>query len=172
MKKEDGLQAAEAVVGAGKEGSEGEAPAAPKPPAKKRRKRERAEGSAERSSPPARRRKRKPSGSADAAEGLAPRSKVRKAAAKDGGVQTASAASREPKGTHPDRLCGWVDLALPPSSSLLSLLQDMEVSTEEEKDPGDVKDGSLLKAKRKHKKKHKERHRMGEEVIPLRVLSK
>lgn len=35
-----------------------------------------------------------------------------------------------------------------------------------------MKDGSLLKAKRKHKKKHKERHKMGEEVIPLRVLSK
>ncbi|XP_059026652.1 la-related protein 7 isoform X2 [Mustela lutreola] len=50
--------------------------------------------------------------------------------------------------------------------------KDLEVSTEEEKDTGDVKDGSLLKAKRKHKKKHKERHKMGEEVIPLRVLSK
>ncbi|ELV13714.1 Alpha-protein kinase 1 [Tupaia chinensis] len=50
-------------------------------------------------------------------------------------------------------------------------LQDVEVSTEEEKDPGDTKEGSLLKTKRKHKKKHKERHRMGEEVIPLRVLS-
>ena len=47
-----------------------------------------------------------------------------------------------------------------------------EVSTVEEKDTGDIKDGSLLKAKRKHKKKHKERHKMGEEVIPLRVLSK
>jgi La-related protein 7 len=35
-----------------------------------------------------------------------------------------------------------------------------------------MKEGSLLKAKRKHKKKHKERHKMGEEVIPLRVLSK
>ncbi|MGH0150934.1 UNVERIFIED_CONTAM: hypothetical protein FKN15_060730 [Acipenser sinensis] len=34
------------------------------------------------------------------------------------------------------------------------------------------KDESLLKAKRKRKKKHKERHKMGEEVIPLRVLSK
>nr|KAF6480577.1 La ribonucleoprotein 7, transcriptional regulator [Molossus molossus] len=49
---------------------------------------------------------------------------------------------------------------------------DLEVSTEEEKETGDTKDGSLLKAKRKHKKKHKERHKMGEEVIPLRVLSK
>ncbi|XP_006897281.1 PREDICTED: la-related protein 7-like [Elephantulus edwardii] len=50
-------------------------------------------------------------------------------------------------------------------------IKDLEVSTEEEKVTGD-KDGSLLKAKRKHKKKHKERHKMGEEVIPLRVLSK
>lgn len=45
-------------------------------------------------------------------------------------------------------------------------------STEEEKDTGDIKGDSLLKVKRKHKKKHKERHKMGEEVIPLRVLSK
>ncbi|KAM5255849.1 la-related protein 7 [Ctenodactylus gundi] len=50
--------------------------------------------------------------------------------------------------------------------------RDLEFSTEEEKDTGDIKDGSLLKTKRKHKKKHKERHKMGEEVIPLRVLSK
>uniref|UniRef100_A0A8D2E461 La-related protein 7 n=1 Tax=Sciurus vulgaris TaxID=55149 RepID=A0A8D2E461_SCIVU len=50
--------------------------------------------------------------------------------------------------------------------------RDLEFSTEEEKDGGDIKDGSLLKTKRKHKKKHKERHKMGEEVIPLRVLSK
>ncbi|XP_058909252.1 ferroptosis suppressor protein 1 isoform X7 [Kogia breviceps] len=47
---------------------------------------------------------------------------------------------------------------------------ELEVSTEEENDTGDIKDGSLLKAKRKHKKKHKERHKMGEEVIPLVVL--
>ncbi|NWI37554.1 LARP7 protein, partial [Picathartes gymnocephalus] len=44
-----------------------------------------------------------------------------------------------------------------------------EVSAEEDKDK---KDTSLSKSKRKHKKKHKERHKMGEEVIPLRVLSK
>ncbi|NXU34811.1 LARP7 protein, partial [Drymodes brunneopygia] len=44
-----------------------------------------------------------------------------------------------------------------------------EVSGEEDKDK---KDTSLSKSKRKHKKKHKERHKMGEEVIPLRVLSK
>uniref|UniRef100_G1KKF4 La-related protein 7 n=3 Tax=Anolis carolinensis TaxID=28377 RepID=G1KKF4_ANOCA len=47
-----------------------------------------------------------------------------------------------------------------------------EISTEEERDGGDKKDTSLSKSKRKHKKKHKERHKMGEEVIPLRVLSK
>ncbi|XP_030636468.1 la-related protein 7 [Chanos chanos] len=34
------------------------------------------------------------------------------------------------------------------------------------------KEDSLLKAKRKRKKKHKERLKIGEEVIPLRVLSK
>uniref|UniRef100_A0A8C8R5M4 La-related protein 7 n=1 Tax=Pelusios castaneus TaxID=367368 RepID=A0A8C8R5M4_9SAUR len=46
-----------------------------------------------------------------------------------------------------------------------------DLTTEKEKD-GDKKDTSLSKTKRKHKKKHKERHKMGEEVIPLRVLSK
>ncbi|KFQ30919.1 La-related protein 7, partial [Merops nubicus] len=44
-----------------------------------------------------------------------------------------------------------------------------DVSVEDDKDK---KDTSLSKSKRKHKKKHKERHKMGEEVIPLRVLSK
>ncbi|NXX79578.1 LARP7 protein, partial [Urocolius indicus] len=43
-----------------------------------------------------------------------------------------------------------------------------DISAEDDKD----KDTSLSKSKRKHKKKHKERHKMGEEVIPLRVLSK
>ncbi|KGL83721.1 La-related protein 7, partial [Tinamus guttatus] len=57
-----------------------------------------------------------------------------------------------------------------------------EETTEAQKDPSendketdketDKKDTSLSKSKRKHKKKHKERHKMGEEVIPLRVLSK
>nr|XP_056711293.1 la-related protein 7 [Euleptes europaea] len=47
-----------------------------------------------------------------------------------------------------------------------------ELSTEEERESGSKKDTSLSKSKRKHKKKHKERHKMGEEVIPLRVLSK
>lgn len=44
-----------------------------------------------------------------------------------------------------------------------------DISAEEDKDK---KDTSLSKSKRKHKKKHKERHKMGEEVIPLRVLAK
>ncbi|XP_069487084.1 la-related protein 7 isoform X2 [Ambystoma mexicanum] len=47
-----------------------------------------------------------------------------------------------------------------------------EVSTEEEKDGGEKKDVTMSKVKRKRKKKHKERHKMGEEVIPLRVLPK
>ncbi|XP_036089284.1 la-related protein 7 isoform X1 [Rousettus aegyptiacus] len=96
------------------------------------------------SSPSIRRGKRKRSRSGEA-EVLAPRSKVKRKAQSEG-LKKSSEVSREDK--------------------------DLELSTEEEKDTGDVKDGSLLKAKRKHKKKHKERHRMGEEVIPLRVLSK
>uniref|UniRef100_A0A7M4ED40 La-related protein 7 n=1 Tax=Crocodylus porosus TaxID=8502 RepID=A0A7M4ED40_CROPO len=52
------------------------------------------------------------------------------------------------------------------------LQKDSNVSAEEEKDVADKKDTSLSKSKRKHKKKRKERHKMGEEVIPLRVLSK
>ncbi|XP_074131264.1 la-related protein 7 isoform X1 [Sminthopsis crassicaudata] len=59
-----------------------------------------------------------------------------------------------------------------PKAEIPKDCKDVEVSTEEEKDVGDMKDSSLLKSKRKHKKKHKERHKMGEEVIPLRVLSK
>lgn len=49
-----------------------------------------------------------------------------------------------------------------------------ESAAESEKQEGveDKKDDSLLKAKRKRKKKHKERLKIGEEVIPLRVLSK
>lgn len=34
------------------------------------------------------------------------------------------------------------------------------------------RDDSTVKAKRKRKKKHKEKLKIGEEVIPLRVLSK
>ncbi|KAM5192696.1 la-related protein 7 isoform 2-T2 [Mantella aurantiaca] len=58
------------------------------------------------------------------------------------------------------------------SKSSRDLLDCKEVSTEEEKDINDQKDTSAVKVKRKRKKKHKERHRVGEEVIPLRVLSK
>ncbi|XP_037686418.1 la-related protein 7 isoform X2 [Choloepus didactylus] len=88
--------------------------------------------------------KRKRSGSEDA-ECLAPRSKVKKIAQKENIKKEASEVKEN---------------------------KDLEFSTEEEKETGDIKDGSLLKSKRKHKKKHKERHKMGEEVIPLRVLSK
>lgn len=88
--------------------------------------------------------KRKRSNSEDTE--INPRSKVKKTAPKDDIKKETSEISKENK--------------------------DLEVSTEEEKDTGDIKDGSLLKTKRKHKKKHKERHKMGEEVIPLRVLSK
>ncbi|KAG9480234.1 hypothetical protein GDO78_011973 [Eleutherodactylus coqui] len=52
------------------------------------------------------------------------------------------------------------------------LAECREISTEEEKDTSDKKDTSSSKVKRKRKKKHRERHRVGEEVIPLRVLSK
>ncbi|KFO80064.1 La-related protein 7, partial [Cuculus canorus] len=50
-----------------------------------------------------------------------------------------------------------------------ALKDSNDVSVEDDKEK---KDTSLSKSKRKHKKKHKERHKMGEEVIPLRVLSK
>ncbi|XP_036407210.1 la-related protein 7 isoform X1 [Megalops cyprinoides] len=43
---------------------------------------------------------------------------------------------------------------------------------EEKEEEDEKKDDSLLKAKRKRKKKHKERLKIGEEVVPLRVLSK
>ncbi|KAM9328975.1 la-related protein 7 [Gastrophryne carolinensis] len=58
------------------------------------------------------------------------------------------------------------------SKSSRDLEDCKEVSTEEERDASDKKDSSAVKVKRKRKKKHKERHRVGEEVIPLRVLSK
>ncbi|XP_077134988.1 la-related protein 7 [Ranitomeya variabilis] len=62
-----------------------------------------------------------------------------------------------------------------PSKSKLpspELTECREISTEEEKDISDKKETSACKVKRKRKKKHRERHRVGEEVIPLRVLSK
>ncbi|NXY81326.1 LARP7 protein, partial [Alcedo cyanopectus] len=50
--------------------------------------------------------------------------------------------------------------------------KDVDVNEVSAGDDQDKKDTSISKSKRKHKKKHKERHKMGEEVIPLRVLSK
>ncbi|KAJ8385259.1 hypothetical protein AAFF_G00191360 [Aldrovandia affinis] len=50
--------------------------------------------------------------------------------------------------------------------------KEKEKEEEEEEEEDGKKDDSLLKAKRKRKKKHKERLKIGEEVIPLRVLSK
>lgn len=153
-KKEDSSQAKEARVDTGKESSAAEAkePRAPSDgsdgegaePQKPPSKKKKKRARAEAAGvPPVRAEKRKRSSSEDAGC-PAPKSKVRKTAQKAG--LKASQAAREHK--------------------------EVEVSTEEEKEAGDMKDGSLLKAKRKHKKKHKERHKMGEEVIPLRVLSK
>nr|XP_044999171.1 la-related protein 7 isoform X2 [Jaculus jaculus] len=156
MKKEDNVQTKElnmdtSNVSASKvkrlrtasEGSETETPEPQRQPAKKK-KRERAEPSS--SIPEGRAGKRKRSSSGDA-DCLPARPKAKKKDHREGNEEAASEVSKESR--------------------------DLEFcSTEEEKDAGDLKDGSLLKAKRKHKKKHKERHKMGEEVIPLRVLSK
>ncbi|XP_043828988.1 la-related protein 7 [Dromiciops gliroides] len=129
------------------EGSEAGSSDIQRPPCKKeKKKKERSEvlGLPEES----RGGKRKRNSSEDA-DTLIPSSKVKKSSVKE-----ESAKDEHPKAEMP-KDC-----------------KDLEVSTEEEKDAGDMKDGSLLKSKRKHKKKHKERHKMGEEVIPLRVLSK
>lgn len=152
-KKEDNVQTQELTMDTSNESkvkktlratSEGsEADAEPqKQPSKKKKKRERVETS---NLPEVRTEKRKRSSSEDT-ESLAPKSKVKKTAQKDSIKNEASEVSKENR--------------------------DLGFSTEEEKDTGDIKDASLLKTKRKHKKKHKERHKMGEEVIPLRVLSK
>nr|KAF6309675.1 La ribonucleoprotein 7, transcriptional regulator [Pipistrellus kuhlii] len=153
-KKEDSSQAKEARLDTGKESSTAEAkePRATSDgsegegaePQKPPSKKKKKRARAEAAGvPPVRAEKRKRSSSQDAGC-PAPASKVRKTAQK-AGLKAPQAA-----GEH----------------------KEVEVSTEEEKEAGDMKDGSLLKAKRKHKKKHKERHKMGEEVIPLRVLSK
>ncbi|XP_058922602.1 la-related protein 7 isoform X1 [Kogia breviceps] len=154
MKKEDSIQTKESNMDTSKEsvckkrtrttseGSEVEVTEPQKPPTKKKKKRERIEVS---SLPLGKTGKRKRSSSGDA-DYVTPKSKLKKVAQKDNIKKEASEVCKENK--------------------------ELEVSTEEEKDTGDIKDGSLLKAKRKHKKKHKERHKMGEEVIPLRVLSK
>lgn len=181
VKKEDSVPAKEATVDTGKEsgareaqgpraasdGSEGEGAEPQKPPSKKKKKRVRAEAAG---LPAGRAEKRKRSSSEDAGC-PAPRPKVRKTAPKDT-PKRASQVSKENKGisdfAHGQ---GSTDTAGLSPGFCLSLT-DLEVSTEEEKEAGDVKDGALLKAKRKHKKKHRERHKMGEEVIPLRVLPK
>ncbi|XP_036167435.1 la-related protein 7 isoform X3 [Myotis myotis] len=155
VKKEDGVPAKEATVDTGKESGACEVKgpraasdgsegegAEPQKPPSKKKKKRVRADAA--GLPSGRAEKRKRSSSEDAGC-PAPRPKVRKTAQKDK-PKNASQVSKENK--------------------------DLEVSTEEEKEAGDVKDGSLLKAKRKHKKKHKERHKMGEEVIPLRVLPK
>lgn len=55
--------------------------------------------------------------------------------------------------------------------SVLDAPAESDKQTEAEE--GDEKgDASMLKAKRKRKKKHKEKLKIGEEVIPLRVLTK
>ncbi|XP_059122197.1 la-related protein 7 isoform X2 [Peromyscus eremicus] len=156
LKKEDSVQAKESSIDTGStgvckakrprtasEGSEAETPDVPKQPAKKKRKRDKVEASV---LPEVRTGKRERS-SAEDEDCLPPRPKAKKRAPKDGLSEAASEVSKESR--------------------------DLEFcSTEEEKETGDTKGDSLLKVKRKHKKKHKERHKMGEEVIPLRVLSK
>ncbi|XP_075837492.1 la-related protein 7 isoform X2 [Microtus pennsylvanicus] len=154
IKKEDSVQGKEldtSSVGVSKakrqrtasEGSEAETPDAPKQPAKKKKKREKVETSI---LPEVRAGKRERSGAEDE-DCLPLRPKAKKRAQKDSISEAASEVSKESR--------------------------DLEFcSTEEEKESGDRKGDSLLKVKRKHKKKHKERHKMGEEVIPLRVLSK
>ncbi|EDL12265.1 La ribonucleoprotein domain family, member 7, isoform CRA_a, partial [Mus musculus] len=157
IKKEESVQAKESAVDSSSsgvckatkrprtasEGSEAETPEAPKQPAKKKKKRDKVEAS---SLPEARSGKRERC-SAEDEDCLPPRPKAKKRAQKDGVGQAASEVSKESR--------------------------DLEFcSTEEEKETGDRKGDSLSKVKRKHKKKHKERHKMGEEVIPLRVLSK
>lgn len=155
VKKEDSVQTQEANVDTGKESStcevkgprtmsEGSEGEGTEPQKPPSKKKKKRVRAEVAGLPVVRAEKRKRSSSEDAGC-PAPRPKVRKTAQKDS-LKKASEVSKESK--------------------------DLEVSTEEEKETGDTKDGSLLKAKRKHKKKHKERHKMGEEVIPLRVLSK
>lgn len=153
IKKEDNVQAKELNMDTSNESmskikrsrttSEGSEAGTPEPQKQPTKKKKKREREVS-SLPEGKTGKRKRSSSEDA-ECLAPRPKVKKTAQKDI-KKEASEISKENR--------------------------DLEFSTEEEKDGGDIKDGSLLKTKRKHKKKHKERHKMGEEVIPLRVLSK
>ncbi|XP_027791285.1 la-related protein 7 [Marmota flaviventris] len=152
IKKEDNVQAKELNMDTNNESiskikrsrttSEGSETETPEPQKQPTKKKKKREREVS-SLPEGKTGKRKRSSSGDA-ECLAPKSKLKKMAQKDI-IKEASEVSKENR--------------------------DLEFSTEEEKDGGDIKDGSL-KTKRKHKKKHKERHKMGEEVIPLRVLSK
>nr|XP_027791206.1 la-related protein 7-like [Marmota flaviventris] len=152
IKKEDNVQAKELNMDTNNESiskikrsrttSEGSETETPEPQKQPTKKKKKREREVS-SLPEGKTGKRKRSSSGDA-ECLAPKSKLKKMAQKDI-IKEASEVSKENR--------------------------DLEFSAEEEKDGGDIKDGSL-KTKRKHKKKHKERHKMGEEVIPLRVLSK
>ncbi|XP_054550531.1 la-related protein 7 isoform X2 [Talpa occidentalis] len=154
IKKEDSVQTKEVTVETSNESackmkrsrttSEGSEVETTEPQKPPSKKKKKREKAEASSLPLAKTGKRKRSSCEDA-ECLIPRAKVKKMAQKDN-IKEMSEVSKENK--------------------------DLEVSTEEEKETGDIKDGSLLKAKRKHKKKHKERHKMGEEVIPLRVISK
>ncbi|XP_029091710.1 la-related protein 7 isoform X3 [Monodon monoceros] len=153
MKKEDSIQTKESNMDPSKESvckkrsrttSEGSEVEVTEPQKPPTKKKKKRERTEVSSLPLGKTVKRKRSSSEDA-DYLTPKSKLKKVAQKDN-IKKASEVCKENK--------------------------ELEVSTEEEKDTGDIKDGSLLKAKRKHKKKHKERHKMGEEVIPLRVLSK
>ncbi|XP_054419708.1 la-related protein 7 isoform X2 [Pteronotus mesoamericanus] len=155
VKKEDSAQTKEANTDTGKESSAG----------KGKRPRTTSEGSeggsTEPQKPPSKKRKKRVK-----AEGTslppAPAGKRKRSSSEDTGCPTPK--SKVKKVDQKD--------SLEKAPEVPKENKDIEISTEEEKETGDVKDGSLLKTKRKHKKKHKERHRMGEEVIPLRVLSK
>ncbi|XP_033611888.1 la-related protein 7 isoform X2 [Fukomys damarensis] len=151
MKKEDSVQEKEVSVdtssvsrGKTSRTSEGSETESAEPQKQHNKKKKKRDRAEVSSLPEGRPAKRKRSSSADT-ESLAPKSKIKKMAQKNV-KKEASEVSKENR--------------------------DVEFSTEEEKDTADIKEASLLKTKRKHKKKHKERHKMGEEVIPLRVLSK
>lgn len=65
--------------------------------------------------------------------------------------------------------CAVTDLVLQRFHYHLSSFSDMVVKSDKEEDK---MEDSLLKTKRKRKKKNKERLKMGDEVLPLRVISK
>ncbi|XP_021064030.1 la-related protein 7-like [Mus pahari] len=123
------------------EGSEAETPEVPKQPAKKKKMRDKMEAS---SLPEVRAGKRERSCARTKTASSPPRPKAKKRAQKNGVRQADSEVDKESRET--------VAVGL------------KFCSTEEE--TGDRKGDSLSKVK-----KHKERHKMGEEVIPLRVLS-